>query len=152
MNGVDGNGQWWRPGLVPVPPPGPGMTGACTAVESVMDALVPDEALLRVLEAAVGQLHQVVAELRQVGQGTRQLSGSVHGLSRIDWRSPAGEAFVDRTQVLRGRADELAGEADEAAALAGVAIEDLQQRITELRGEIQAAKAIVLRVATAGVC
>ncbi|NUL45435.1 hypothetical protein F7P69_09545 [Cellulosimicrobium funkei] len=124
----------------------------CSAVEAALDLMVGDEQLLRVLEAAVVQLHQVVEELRLVGSGTRGVAESVHSLSAMDWRSPAGEAFAERIQRLRVRAAELAEVAEESTALARVSIGELQQQIARLREALQAAKAAVATAATLGVC
>lgn len=124
----------------------------CSAAEAAVDLMAGDEQLLRVLEAAVAQLHQVVEELRLVGSGTRGVAESVHSLTAMDWRSPAGEAFVERSQRLRVRAADLAEVAEESAALARASIGELQQQIARLREGLQAAKAAVATAATLGVC
>lgn len=124
----------------------------CSTAEAALDLMVGDEQLLRVLEAAVVQLHQVVEELRLVGSGTRGVAESVHSLSAMDWRSPAGEAFAERSQRLRVRAAELAEVAEESTALARASIGELQQQIARLRETLQAAQAAVATAATLGVC
>lgn len=124
----------------------------CSAAEAALDFMVGDEQLLRVLEVAVVQLHQVVEEIRLVGSGTRGVAESVHSLTAMDWRSPAGVAFVQRSQRLRGRAEDLAELAEETAALARVSIGELQQQIARLREGLQAAKAAAATVVTLGVC
>lgn len=139
-------------GTVPLPGQALQPEVLCAGVGMALDVMVGDEQLLRVLEAAVAQLHQVVEELRLVGSGTRGVAESVHSLSAMDWRSPAGEAFAERSQRLRVRAVELAEVAEESAALARVSIGELQQQIARLRETIQAAKAAVATAATLGVC
>lgn len=124
----------------------------CPSVGLAVDLMAGDEQMLRLLEAAVAQLHQVVEELRLVGSGTRGVAESVHSLSAMDWRSPAGEAFAERSQRLRLRAVDLAEVAEESAALARVSIGELQQQIGRLREGLQAAKAAVATAATLGVC
>ncbi|MGM7666686.1 hypothetical protein [Microbacterium sp. A93] len=119
--------------------------------ETAAHLMAGDEQLLRVLEAAVVQLHQVVEELRLVGSGTRGVAESVHSLTAMDWRSPAGEALVERSQRLRVRAADLAEVAEESAALARVSIGELHQQIARLRETLQAVKAVAT-AATLGVC
>lgn len=124
----------------------------CPAVGMAVEVMAGDEQLLRVLEAAVVQLHQVVEELRLVGSGTRGVAESVHSLTAMDWRSPAGEAFMQRNQRLRVRAAELAEVAEESAILARASIGELQQQITRLRETLQAAKSAVTAAASLGLC
>lgn len=125
---------------------------ACSAAEAALNLMTGDEQLLRVLEAAVVQLHQVVEELRLVGSGTRGVAESVHSLTAMDWRSPAGEAFAERSQRLRVRAADLAEVAEESAALARMSIGELQQQIARLREILQAAKSAVTAAASLGLC
>lgn len=139
-------------GTVPLPGQILQPEALCPAVGMAVDLMAGDEQLLRVLEAAVVQLHQVVEELRLVGSGTRGVAESVHALTAMDWRSPAGEAFAERSQRLRVRAADLAEVADESAALARASIDELQQQIARLRETLQAAKAAVATTATLGVC
>lgn len=124
----------------------------CSAAEAALDFMVGDEQLLRMLEAAVAHLHQVAEEIRLVGSGTRGVAESVHSLTAMDWRSPAGEAFVQRSQRLRGRAEDLAEVAEETAALARASIGELQQQIARVRQDLQVAKAAVASAASLGVC
>lgn len=124
----------------------------CSAAEAALDFMVGDEQLLRLLEAAVAHLHQVVEEIRLVGSGTRGVAESVHSLTAMDWRSPAGEAFVQRSQRLRGRAEDLAEVAEETAALARASIGELQQQIARVRQDLQVARAAVASAASLGVC
>jgi hypothetical protein len=124
----------------------------CAAAGPALDRLVDEEQLLWVLEAAVAQLHGVVEELRLVGAGTRGMSESIHSLSAVDWRSPAGEAFLERSQRLRARATELAETAEDSVTLARAAIGELHWQIGELRSTIASAKAAAVGAATLGVC
>lgn len=137
-------------GTLPLPVIDPDVL--CSAVGTTLDVLFGDEQQLRLLEAAVAQLYQVVEELRLVGTGTRGVAESVHSLSALDWRSPAGTAFLDRSDRLRGRAADLAELAEESAALARVAIDELHGRIGQLRASINTAKATVASAATLGMC
>ncbi|MFC4429505.1 hypothetical protein [Citricoccus alkalitolerans] len=124
----------------------------CSAVGTTVDVLFGDEQQLRLLEAAAAQLYQVVQELRLVGTGTREVADSVHSLSALDWRSPAGAAFLGRSDRLRGRAADLAELAEESAALARVAIDELHGRIGQLRASIGIAKATAASAVTLGMC
>lgn len=139
-------------GTVPLPHQIHSPEVLCPAVGQAVDLVAGDEQLLRMLEAAVVQLHQVVEELRLVASGTRGVAESVHGLTAMDWRSPAGDAFVQRSQRLRGRAVDLAEVAEESAGLARASIGELQQQIARLREGLQAAKAAAATVVTLGVC
>ncbi|NUL44521.1 hypothetical protein F7P69_04835 [Cellulosimicrobium funkei] len=124
----------------------------CSAVGTALDALFGDEQQLRLLEASVAQLYQVVEELRLVGTGARGVAESVHSLSALDWRSPAGTAFLERSDRLRGRAADLAEHAEESATLARAAIDELHGRVGQLRASINTAKATVASAATLGIC
>lgn len=137
-------------GTLPLPVIDPDVL--CPAVGTALDVLFGDEQQLRLLEAAVAQLYQVVEELRLVGTGTRGVAASVHRLSVLDWRSPAGTAFLDRGDRLRGRAADLAELAEESAVLARVAIDELHGRIGQLRASLNTAKATVASAATLGMC
>lgn len=137
-------------GTLPLPDIDPDVW--CPAVGSGLDLVFGDEQQLRLLEAAVAQLYQVVEELRLVGTGTRGVAESVHSLSALDWRSPAGAAFLDRSDRLRGRAEDLAELAEESAVLARVAIDELHVRIGQLRSSINTVKATVASAATLGMC
>ncbi|MFC7401311.1 hypothetical protein [Citricoccus sp. GCM10030269] len=126
-------------------------SSSAVAAVAAVDTITPDEALLRLLETAVVQLQQVVEELRLVGSGTRSVAESIHSLSGMEWRSPAGELFLTRSQMLHVRAADLADTAEESAALARASIEDLHHRIGTLRASIQAAKAALTATAL-GMC
>jgi hypothetical protein len=140
------------PGSMPLPVPVVDPQAVCAVVEPALDTIVDDEQLLWVLEAAVSQLHGVVEELRLVGTGTRGMSESIHSLSAVEWRSPAGEAFLERSQRLRVRATELAETAEESVSLARAAIGELHGQIGELRSILATAKAAVAGAVTLGVC
>ncbi|QCU77050.1 hypothetical protein E7744_01545 [Citricoccus sp. SGAir0253] len=112
---------------------------------------VPDESRLWLLQAAVGHLQQVVTELGQVGAGTRQVADRIHALSSIDWRSPAGEAFAERSRRLRARAQQLAEEAEASAQLGRNAITDLEHRIGRLQAELAAARTVLAAGAGLGI-
>lgn len=134
----------------PVPPSTP--EALCHHAAQAAASVVPDESLVWLLETAVAQLHQVVEELGQVGAGTRQVAGRVHALQGIDWESPAGQAFAERSHRLGVRAEQLAATAEEQAVLARAAIAELHQRIGRLRAELAAARAVLSSVATLGAC
>jgi hypothetical protein len=53
---------------------------------------------------------------------------------------------------LRVRAEQLAGTAEEQVVLGRTAIDDLHQRISRLRAELAAARAVLTTAATLGVC
>lgn len=135
-----------------LPMPAPGPDGLCADAARFADTIVPDQSLIWLLETAVAQLHQVVAELGQVGNGTRQVAERVHALAAIDWESPAGKAFAERSQRLRVRAEQLAATAEEQSALGRSAIDDLQQRIGRLRADLAVAQSIVQNALTLGTC
>ncbi len=137
-------------GTLPLPVIDPDVL--CPAVGTALDLVFGDEQQLRLLEAAVAQLYQVVEELRLVGTGTRGVAESVHSLSALDWRSPAGAAFLDRSDRLRGRAADLAELAEESAVVARVAIDELHVRIGQLRASINTVNATVGSAATLGMC
>ncbi|MFB2572789.1 hypothetical protein [Micrococcus sp. IITD107] len=124
----------------------------CDTAHGVAQLIAPEESVLRVLEAAVAQLHQVAEELRGVAAGTRQMGESVGQLLTIDWRSPAGEAFVERTGRMRLRAGELAEVAEELVLTSRAAIDELQHRIDQTRQNIAVAKATAVTVLSGGVC
>jgi hypothetical protein len=139
-------------GAVTLPVPVPNQEALCHHAVQAAASIVPDESLIWLLEAAVAQLHQVVEELGQVGTGTRQVAERVHALQSIDWESPAGVAFAERSQRLRVRAEQLAATAEEQVVLGRTAIDDLHQRISRLRAELAAARAVLATAATLGVC
>ncbi|MDI3330189.1 MAG: hypothetical protein QJR09_05550 [Micrococcus sp.] len=139
-------------GAATVPVPVLNQEALCHHAVQAAQSVVPDESLIWLLETAVAQLHQVVAELGRVGAGTRQVAERVHALQAIDWESPAGAAFAERSQRLRLRAEQLASTAEEQAVLGRAAIDDLHQRIGRLRAELAAARAVLTTAATLGVC
>jgi hypothetical protein len=139
-------------GAVTLPVPVPNQEALCHHAAQAAASMVPDESLIWLLETAVAQLHQVVEELRQVGAGTRQVAERVHAVQAIDWESPAGAAFAERSQRLRLRAEQLASTAEEQVVLGSAAIDDLHQRISRLRAELAAARAVLSAAATLGVC
>lgn len=124
----------------------------CDAVHQAAQLVAPEESVLRVLEAAVAQLHQVVEELRTVAAGTHQMGDSMGQLLVIDWRSPAGEAFAERAGRMRARAGELAEVAEELVATSRAAIDELQRRIERTRANIALAKAAAVTMVSGGVC
>jgi hypothetical protein len=139
-------------GAATLPVPVPNREAVCHHAVLAAESVVPDESLIWLLETAVVQLHQVVDELGQVGAGTRQVAERVHALEAIDWESPAGAAFAVRSQRLRVRAEQLATTAEEQVVLGRTAIDDLHQRISRLRSELAAARAVLTTAATLGVC
>lgn len=139
-------------GAATLPVPVPNQEALCHHAVLAAGSIVPDESLIWLLETAVAQLHQVVDELGQVGAGTRQVAERVHALQAIDWESPAGAAFAERSQRLRVRAEQLATTAEEQVVLGRTAIEDLHQRISRLRSELAAARAVLAAAAALGVC
>lgn len=124
----------------------------CETAHGVAQLIAPEESVLRMLETAVAQLHQVVEELRGVAAGTRQMGDSVGQLLMIEWRSPAGEAFTDRAGRMRGRAGELAEVAEELVHTSRMAIDELQHRIAQTRQNIALAKSTAVTVLSGGVC
>ncbi len=139
-------------GLAGVVPSALPVDRLCETAHGVAQLIVPEESVLRMLEAAVAQLHQVVEELRGVASGTRQMGDSMGQLLMIEWRSPAGEAFTDRAGRMRGRAGELAEVAEELVHTSRVAIDELQQRIAQTRQNIAVAKSAAVTILTGGVC
>ncbi len=139
-------------GAATLPVPVPNQEALCHHAVQAAASMVPDESLIWLLETAVAQLHQVVEELNQVGAGTRQVAERVHAVQAIDWESPAGAAFAERSQRLRVRAEQLATTAEEQVVLGRAAIEDLHQRISRLRAELAAARAVLSAAAALAAC
>ncbi|WFP16332.1 hypothetical protein [Citricoccus muralis] len=104
------------------------------------------------LEAGLAELGVLADRLRAVQTGIEQMCQRILAVSQLDWRSPAGQAFAEKALRVRGRADELAQQAEESAALARVGLEEIQQRMIRMRQLITAAKAAVASVATMGQC
>lgn len=104
------------------------------------------------LEAGLAEMVVLAERLRGIQAEIEQMSQRILAVSHLDWRSPAGEAFAEKALRVRARADELAQQTGESAALAQIGLEEIQQRMTRLRQLITAAKAAVASVATMGQC
>lgn len=110
------------------------------------------ERSLAMLETGLAELSTLAQQLRAAQTDIERMSQRILAVSQLDWRSPAGEAFSEKALDVRARADELAGQAAESAALAQLGLEQIQQRITRMRELITAAKTAVASVATLGQC
>lgn len=137
---------------MPTPAPPSPPTPACQVINTVAQVIAPEEAVLWTLETALSQLYQVVEELRTIGTGTEQISQDVSRLLHVDWRSPAGDAFMVRASQLRERADQLARTAEALVVSSRLAIDELLQRIQNVRQNIAALKAATVSVLTGGMC
>lgn len=110
------------------------------------------ERSLMMLETGLAELGVLAQRLREARSEIEAMSQRIVAVSQLDWRSPAGAAFAEQALRVRVRADELAQQTAESAALAQAGLEEIQRRMARTRELITAAKTAVAQVATLGQC
>lgn len=110
---------------------------ACIAMSPIARNVAMNSSLARqglvVLEAALGQVNQLVQQMQSIAERTQNIRVELLASAGMDWQSMAGQSFKTKAQRDAATAAELAATAEQIATQGRAAQQELLDRIATMR-------------------